>query len=589
MICVAKQETIREKVLLQALKDSNRRYALATDVTYDGLWEWNRDTNKIYYSSRWKSMVGCEPENIKNSPVEWFVRVHAGDIEKLRSYLYSCWQGEISQFEMEYSLLHQDGQYHAMRCKCIAIENEAGEVESLIGSQTDITEYKQAEAQLSYQKNRDKLTDLPNRQTFMNKLASLSGLKRNSSYQFCVLCLDIDRFQHINHNFGHATGDLLLIEIVARLKSCLRPQDSIARLDGDEFAILLGGFENSDYALEIAGKIQQEFSAPLKIDEYSILVSVSLGIALTHTQHNLLKKQKCSFGNTYDLIQCLQNAEVAMRQAKIEGKACSKLFEPALHLEILAKFKAQDDLREALEQEQFELHYQSIVDLQDNRVVGFETLIRWQHPYDGLIMPASFISLAEKTGLIVPIGWWVLRSACQQMAVWHQECNLSELPFLSVNITSQQLSQPYAGDIITEILADTGLDPNYLKLEITESEIIENTDAVLSTTQKLKSLGVQLSMDDFGTGYSSLSCLHCLPIDTLKIDRSFIQNIEHDRHKLELVKAILKLAEVFNLDVIAEGIEREEQSARLLDLQCKYGQGFLYSHPVPAAIAVTLL
>ena len=588
MICL-EQETIREKALLQALAARDCRSALVQEVTDDGLWEWERDSNQIFYSWRWKSMVGCQGQEIQTSPVEWFVRVHPQDIEQLKAGLASCWQGEIPEFATEYSLLHQNGRYYRMRCKCVPVLDSVGRVECLIGSQTDITKYKQIESQLNYQSDRDELTDLLNRQAFLNKLTNLSELDANSNYQFGILCLDIDRFQHINHNFGHSVGDRLLVEIVARLQLCLCIQDSIARLDGDEFAILLCGFEDLDYPTKIASKIQQEFATPLKIDEYSILVSVSIGVAHNYSKSKLSAQTNLHRENTYNLIDFLQNAQVAMHQAKTEGKACSKIFEPAIHLALISKFKAQDELREALEKEQFEVYYQSIVDLKADRVVGFEALIRWQHPWEGTIVPGNFIPLAEKTGLIVPIGWWVLRSACEQMAAWHQEYSGLELPFISVNITGQQLSQPYTVDIVADIITETGLDPLCLKLEITESEIIANIDVVLATAKKLRSLGVQLSMDDFGTGYSSLSHLRCLPVNTLKIDRSFIEGLEKDRHQLELVKAILRLAEVFNLDVIAEGIEREEQSARLLDLECKYGQGYLYSQPVPAAIAVTLL
>lgn len=584
MICIAEKESVpSEHQLREALKDSEQRYFLATQITNDGLWEWHLDSNQVNYSPRWKSMIGYDNQEIKNSPIEWLARVHHSDVEKLRHKLSACWQGKITQFEMEYSLLHQDGEYRFMSCKCIAVKDSQGVVKSLVGSQTDLTQHKQIEAQLNHDVNYDRLTSLPNRQLFIHKLKELSQCKINENQSFGILCLDLDRFKNVNHNFGHLIGDRLLVEIVTRLQSCLRSQDLLARLGGDEFAILLVDVEQPDYPSIIASQIQQKFSLPIKVDNHSILITASIGIApVNNSQSN------GEANIDYSLIKSLQNAEIAMHQAKDKGKGCNMVFESAAYLQNIAKFKSENELRIAVESEQFELYYQPIVKLAAQQLIGFEALIRWQHPQRGLIPPNDFIPLAEATGLIVPMGWWVLRHACEQMVIWQQKYPQQALQFMSVNIAGKQFSQPYAGDIIAQILTETGLDPRCLKLEITESEIMENIEVVLNTAKKLKSLGIQLSMDDFGTGYSSLSYLHCLPVNTLKIDRSFIQNLESDRHQRELVKTMVKLAEVFNLDIIAEGIERESQAKQLLDLQCQYGQGYLFSRPLSAAQAISL-
>jgi len=586
MICIAEPETVQQLDLLQALQETEKRYDTVLQLVNDGIWEWNLITNQMRYSDRWKSIAGYHDEEIKNSPVEWLSRVHQADIEKLQRNISACCQKEVSQFEIEYSLLHRDGEYRVMYCKCRSLCNDNGEVVSLLGSQIDITERKQIKAQLVHDRDYDHLTDLPNRQSFIEQLKKLSQLESNTkSHQlFGVLCLDIDQFKNVNDNFGHQFGDRLLVEITHRLKSCLNRQDILARLGGDEFAILLSGFEKLDYPLEIASKIQQNFSEPIKVDNCSILVTTSIGIA------PLVKPDlRSELDTPYSLMKFLQDAEIAMHQAKDNGKACNMVFESAAYLESVVKLKSETKLRKAIELQQFTLHYQPIVRLDNSQIIGFEALIRWQHPERGLISPGDFIPLAEKTGLIVPIGWWVLRAACEQMVIWQREYPDSKLTFISVNIAGKQFSQPYAGDIIAQILLETGLDPRCLKLEITESDIIENINVVLATAQKLKSLGVQLSMDDFGTGYSSLSYLHSLPVDTIKIDRSFIKSLESDRHQLELVKTIIKLAEVFNLDIVAEGIERESQCAKLLELQCEYGQGYLFSQPLPSVTATTLL
>ena len=569
----------KELKLSQALKNSQKRYAIATQVTTDGLWEWNLSTDRICYSSRWKNTIGCKDCQITDDPAEWLDRVHSKDRERLEQNLTACKKGIVSQFEIVYSMLHQNGQYHFMYCKCAAVTDALGKVSHLIGSQVEIAR-QHIEKRLNYKILYDRLTNLPNRQLFIQKLKELS-LKSATNRYFGILCLDLDEFKNINRNFGHLIGDRLLVEVVRKLKACLSTYDSIARLGSDEFAILLTGFTNSNYPSELAARIQQEFSQPIRVEKHFVLVSLSIGIALPSSS------ELCRGSIANKPLEYLHNAEIAMRQAKAKGQACNVIFESSLYLQNLKKSKSKDELRKAIEREQFELHYQSIIKLKDRQLVGFEALIRWRHPVKGLIAPNEFIPLAEDTGLIMPIGWWVLRSACAQMARWHREYNASL--FISVNITGKQFSQPYAADIIARIIEETGLNPRYLKLEITETEIIENIDSVLPTVDKLKNLGIQLSMDDFGTGYSSLKYLHDLPIDTLKIDRCFVRGIESDRHKLELVKTIIKLAEVFKLDVVAEGIETEQHWFQLLELKCEYGQGYLFHKPVSLEIANELL
>ena len=569
----------KESKLSQALKNSLKRYAIATEITTDGLWEWDLSTDRICYSSRWKKTIGYSDRQITDDPAEWLDRVHSEDRERLEQNLAACKKGLLLQFEIEYSILHQNGQYHFMYCKCAAVTDASGKVSHLIGSQVEIAQ-QHIEKRLNYRVFYDRLTNLPNRQLFIQKLEELF-LKRHPNHHFGILCLDLDKFKNINRNYGYPIGDCLLVEIVRKLKACLQTYDSIARLGSDEFAILLTGFTNPNYPSELAARIQQEFSQPVRVEKHFILVSLSIGVALRSST------ELSDRGIANNPLEYLHNAEIAMHQAKAKGQACNVIFESSVYLQNLKKSKSEDELRQAIEQEQFELYYQPIIKLSDRQLVGFEALIRWRHPVKGLISPSEFIPLAEDTGLIMPIGWWVLRRACAQMSQWHQQYNTSL--FISVNITGKQFSQPYAADAIAQIIEETAINPAYLKLEITETEIIENINLVLPTVDKLKSLGIQLSMDDFGTGYSSLSYLHYLPIDTLKIDRCFIQGIESDRHQLELVRTIIKLAEVFELDVVAEGIETEQHWFQLLELKCEYGQGYLFHKPVSLAMANELL
>lgn len=573
------EENLVTQNLSRALQASEQKYSTIAQVAMEGIWCWDLNLDTIDYSPRWKAMLGYEEAEVDCSPMEWLARVHPADREKLKGHLANCWQGHNDAFEIEYSLIHRDGQYRLMRCKCQIMRDLTGEISHLVGVQSDITESSQMRAEVNRSYGQDWLTKLPNRQRFVEKLKQLSQLEHHADYNFGILYLDFDRFQHINHNFGDTLGDCLLLAVVHELQACLKPQDLLARLGGDEFAVLLASVRDDKRPEAVASQIQQNLSTPIELGQHSILVSMSIGIAMPQKDR--------SKNDSLDLLESLHNAEIAMHQAKAKGKARNQIFESSLYLKDLAKTKSEDDLRRAIEQEEFVLHYQPLVRLIDRQLVGFEALIRWQHPTRGLVPPSEFIPLAESTGLITPMGWWVLRSACQQMSIWQQERGADQI-FISVNITGMQISQPYAGDIIAQILQETKLDPRSLKLEITESEVIENIAAVLPTVQKLKNLGVQLSMDDFGTGYSSLSYLHCLPIDTLKIDRSFIQDMENDRHQLELVKTIIKLAEVFELDLVAEGIETQSQCAELIKLKCNYGQGFLFSRPVSSDVAATL-
>ena len=569
----------KEFKLRQALSDSQKRYAIASEVISDGLWQWDLSKDLICYSTHWKNAIGYGNGQITDAPAEWLDRVHSKDKKRLLQNLAACKEGSILQFETKYSILHKNGQYHLMYCKCAAVTDGSGKVSYLIGSQIEI-ERQNIEERSNYRILYDRLTNLPNRQLFIKKLEQLS-LIREPNCDFGILCLDLDRFKNINHDFGHLIGDRLLVEIVCKLKNCLHPCDSIARLGSDEFAILSTGFTNPNYPSELAARIQQEFSQPIKVENHFVLVSLSIGIALPGDTGS------CSPVIANNPLEYLHNAEIAMHEAKAKGQACNVVFESSLHLQNLEKSRSEDELRKAIEQEQFELHYQPIIRLEDKQLVGFEALIRWRHPVKGLIAPNEFIPLAEDTGLIMPIGWWVLRSACKQMARWHQEYDASL--FISVNITGKQFSQPYAGDIIAQIIEETALNPHYLKLEITETEIIENINSVLPTVDKLKSLGIQLSLDDFGTGYSSLGYLSELPVDTLKIDRCFIKGIESDRYQLGVVRTIIKLAEIFELDVVAEGIETEQHWFQLLGLECKYGQGYLFHKPLSLVMANELL
>jgi len=391
--------------------------------------------------------------------------------------------------------------------------------------------------------------------------------KRHEDYQFAVLFLDLYRFKNVNDSLGHSIGDQLLIAMARRLESCIRDVDMVARLGGDEFAILLDGIPNSAEVITLARRIQEKLQSPFNLSGHEVFTTASIGIALSSTGYDHSENM-------------LRDADTAMYRAKAQGKACYEVFDKGMHARAVYLLQMENDLRRALDREEFFLYYQPIVSLDNGHLAGFEALIRWQHPDRGLINPADFIPLAEETGMIVPIGMWTLKRACQQLRQWQFYSPANRSLFMSVNLSGKQVAQISLVSDICQTLKETGVDARHLKLEITESAVIENSENAAELLRRLKNLGVQLSIDDFGTGYSSLGYLHRFPVDTIKIDRSFIGRIGEASEDIEIVRAIMSLAENMGMDVVAEGIETLGQLGKLQTLNCQYGQGYLFSRPV---------
>ncbi len=413
----------------------------------------------------------------------------------------------------------------------------------------------------------DSLTGLPNRAMFTELLkAEIESSTRRGEYMFAVLFLDLDRFKNINDSLGHTHGDLLLVAFAERLERTLRPVDTLARFGGDEFAILLSGMSDATDAVRVAQRIQDELSQPFVLDKNSAFATASIGIALSSS----------GYDRPDDI---LRDADIAMYRAKENGKARYEVFDHGMHARAVSRLQLESDLRQAIEQKEFCVYYQPIVSLQTGRLAGFEALVRWNHPRRGLVSPADFIPVAEETGLIVPIGQWVLNEACAHVRQWQIDSPSHRSLSLSVNLSARQVAQPDLLNRIKEALETSKLSPHCLKLEITESVVMENAEAAAQMFKQLRSLGVQLSIDDFGTGYSSLSYLHRFPLNYLKIDRSFVMRLTTDNDNA-IVRTISTLARNLGMEVIAEGIETEEQFQQLKMLGCEYGQGYLFSRPV---------
>ncbi|MGL6338470.1 MAG: putative bifunctional diguanylate cyclase/phosphodiesterase, partial [Waterburya sp.] len=409
---------------------------------------------------------------------------------------------------------------------------------------------------------------------YINQLLVLATEQGN--YIFAVLFIDINRFKVINSSLGRILGDQLLIAVSQRLKACLRSQDLIARLGNDEFVILLSNIDNISYATNVAERIHRELTIPFNLEGYEVFIEASIGIALGSKDYT----------KPEDL---LRDAELAVSDAKRQGKSHYQIFNQSMRGKALTLLQLENDLRWAIKREEFILYYQPIISLTDNRIKGFEVLLRWRHPIRGLVAPGEFIALAEETGLIVPLGFWVLKEACSQMSAWQLQFDSIDIWKVSVNISSKQLAQSNFVESVKHILQETKLNPHSLKLEITESSLVEDTNATISILKELKALGIEFSLDDFGTGYSSLSYLHQFPFDTLKIDRSFVSSIENNSEKLGIIRAIVTLARNLGMDTIAEGIETANQLAQLKALKCEYGQGYFLFKPLDKEILETVI
>ena len=557
---------------LAALRESEERFQRLVEISPDAIIV-HADGKIVFINSAGVKLLGAaNPSQILERPVIDFVHSDYRATVDKRIARVNADAAEPAFVEEKFVRL--DGTIIDVEVAAVPfLYNDQPAVQMVA---RDIGERKRVEEKLLHDAFHDQLTGLPNRALFHEHLKlAVERSKRPKKFLFAVLFIDLDRFKNVNDSLGHMAGDTLLVAFAHRLQTSLRDMDAFARMGGDEFAILLNGIEDPSDAIRVAERLHEELVLPFDLDGHDVFTSVSIGIALSSTGYD--KPQDV-----------LRDADTAMYHAKMLGKARHEVFDHLMHARAVALLQMETDLRRAVERDEFRVHYQPIVSFQSGEIEGFEALVRWQHPERGLIFPTQFIALAEETGLIIPIGWWVLHEACRQMRQWQLRYSARRTLKLSVNLSGKQLSQTDAVERIKQIMELTDFDPHQLNLEITESALIENTDGVTLMLTQLRALGVRLSMDDFGTGYSSLSYLHRFPLNTLKIDRSFISQMSAS-DKTAIVHTIILLAQNLGMNVIAEGVETSEQMELLRALNCDYGQGYLFSPPVDAAAVAELL
>lgn len=548
------------------LQESEERYSLVSKGTNDGMWDWNLVTGELYLSDRWKKMVGIADGSWEPHDSDWMELIHYEDLSRVQADLESHLSGETKHFETEMRMELRTEGYRWMLCRGLAVRDEHGVAYRIAGSLTDITEGKVA----------DSLTGLPNRVLFRERVGrSVAKYKQNPTRKFAILYMDVNDFKLINDNYGHAVGDEFLRALASRLHNALQNSDAVlARLGGDEFAVLVENINSVSDATEIAGRLCERMQIPFKLAGREFLSGVSIGISLS-------SDIRC----TVDSMLC--EADTAMYFCKRQSELPYCVFDEKMLAETSQRLELSGDLRHAIFRDEMKVFYQPIVNIHTGQVSGFEALTRWHHPVHGEILPETFISIAESTGFIYELGKWVLEQATKQLRQWNRS-HRRDLS-VNVNVSIRQLAVPGFVELVQDCLASNRIAASQLKLEVTESLLTQNPDQTIDLLNQLKEAGIMIAIDDFGTGYSSLAYLHQMPLGMLKVDKSFVLNMEDDEKPMAIIRSILALAQSLNLEVVAEGIETKKQYQILRSLNCDYIQGFYISPAVDASEAEKIL
>ena len=563
--------------LRRALDGWVQRFDLMIRGANDGLWEWDVAAGTTFFSQRWRHVLGYQGDESATSIDEWFARVHPGDVGRLRVDFEAHLQGRTPVFENEHRVRSNDGAYRWVLSRGLALRDASGTVIRMAGSVTNVSDYRAREQAIRHQSRHDSWTGLPRREPFVEHLARAVELAEHyDDFTFEVLLIEVDRLRMVNQSIGHNAGDILLAKMARRLEGCLDGDQILARFGGSKFAILLQDVADLSVATALADRIHRAFEEPFEIDAQPVYVTANIGITSSARRYTRVE----------DVI---SDVIAAASKAKNRFVGRHEFFSADMRVEALSKMRLEMSLRQAVERDEFIVHYQPIVSLDQGTLLGFEALVRWNHPRHGLVPPLEFIPLAESTGLILPIGSWVLEESVRQLSEWHKAYEIGSHLTMSVNLSGRQIADPDLFQKIEAVLQKYNLPPAALKVELTESVVMENAEAATRLLDSLRRIGVAIWVDDFGTGYSSLSYLHRFPVDGLKIDKTFIDELDGTKESEAMVRTIVGLAYNLGLNVVAEGIERPMQAEQLRRIGCSAAQGFFFGMPQAASEATKLL
>jgi len=576
---------IEKNVLIKALYESNQKFQRLIRRSNDGFWDWNLKSNQIFYSNRWKEILGYRKHDIKNHPEEWFSRVHPSEIDSVREEILKHINKPNSSFDSEFRIMSKSGIYKWVISKGYTFPNSQGHACRMSGSITDIHQMKIADNKIREYLIKDNLTNLPNRSQFLERVNLILSKERwFDDSRFAVLVFDIDRFMNINERFGHQFGDSLIREISRRVFDYIQEGDTLARICGDEFGIIIEETIGIPQVLEITNKLLQLIRLPIQIDNQEVYITASIGVVVCDNQY------KCAEN-------VLGDAYIALSRAKKLGKNIQVVFSKSMRSETVTSLELENDFRQAisdidLREDELEMVYQPIVSLENGKIEGFEALARWTHPEYGEIYPKEFIPIAEESNLIQAFGAWGLQQACEQLRIWQNNfiSDTDDLPLsINVNFSRKQLTQPNVVDFIESMLKNFDINPSTLNLEITESLLIESDDGLFQALSELRRLGIKIFIDDFGRGYSSFSSLQQFPVNTLKIDSLFTRWLGNGGQNYQIVQTIMQLAASLGKSVVAEGVETKTQLQQLQAMECQSVQGYYLSEPLDKVAAGEML